>query len=118
VAAALQETPRAPARGAAGVADHACARARGSTVTDPAHAETARRLRQEFRQPRSRAPAGDLATYTSFLTATRALGAATRPDLHVAWGIGGSFEQSVLSIPLLDPSPRYVRYFGDLDLVR
>ena len=60
--------------------------------------------------------AENLATYTSFLTAARALGAATRPDLHVAWGIGGSFEQSVLSIPLLDPSPRYVRYFGDLDL--
>jgi hypothetical protein len=60
--------------------------------------------------------AENLATYTSFLTAARALGAATRPDLHVAWGIGGSFEQSVLSIPLLDPSPRFVRYFGDLDL--
>jgi hypothetical protein len=42
--------------------------------------------------------------------------AATRPDLHVAWGVGGSFAQSVLSIPLLDPSPRQVRYFGDLDL--
>lgn len=60
--------------------------------------------------------AENLATYSSFLTAARALGAATRPDLHVAWGIGGSFEQSVLSIPLLDPSPRHVRYFGDLDL--
>jgi hypothetical protein len=46
----------------------------------------------------------------------RALDAATRPNLHVAWGIGGSFEQSVLSIPLLEPPPRYVRYFGDLDL--
>ena len=34
--------------------------------------------------------AENLATYTSFLTAARALGAATRPDLHVAWGIGGS----------------------------
>ena len=50
------------------------------------------------------------------LTAARALDVTTRPDLHVAWGIGGSFEQSVLSIPLLEPSPRYVRYFGDLDL--
>jgi hypothetical protein len=60
--------------------------------------------------------AENLATYTSFLTAARALAAATRPDLHIAWGIGGSFEQSVLSIPLLDPPPRYVRYFGDLDL--
>jgi hypothetical protein len=60
--------------------------------------------------------AENLATYTSFLTAARTLNAATRPDLHVAWGVGGSFAQSVMSIPLLDPSPRYVRYFGDLDL--
>jgi hypothetical protein len=59
--------------------------------------------------------AENLATYTSFLTAVRALDEATRPHLHVAWGIGGSFEQSVLSIPLLDPQPRHVRYFGDLD---
>jgi hypothetical protein len=29
--------------------------------------------------------AENLATYTSFLTAARALGAATRPVLHVAW---------------------------------
>ena len=60
--------------------------------------------------------AENLATYTSFLTAARTLDVTTRPNLHVAWGIGGSFEQSVLSIPLLDPLPRYVRYFGDLDL--
>ena len=59
--------------------------------------------------------AENLATYTSFLTAARALDEATRPHLHIAWGVGGSFEQSVLSIPLLDPSPRHVRYFGDLD---
>jgi len=58
----------------------------------------------------------NLATYTSFLTAARAMDAAARPDLHVAWGVGGSFAQSVLSIPLLDPSPRQIRYFGDLDL--
>ena len=42
------------------VADHARVWARGITVTDPGHAETARRLRQEFRQPRRSAPAGDL----------------------------------------------------------
>ena len=60
--------------------------------------------------------AENLATYTSFLTAARTLDVTTRPNLHVAWGIGGSFEQSVLSISLLDPLPRYVRYFGDLDL--
>ena len=59
--------------------------------------------------------AENLATYTSFLTAARALDEATRPHLHIAWGVGGSFEQSVLSIPLLDPPARHVRYFGDLD---
>ena len=35
--------------------------ARGTTITDPGHAETARRLRQEFRQPRVPGPPGDLA---------------------------------------------------------
>ena len=59
--------------------------------------------------------AENLATYTSFLAAARALDETARPHLHVAWGVGGSFEQSVLSIPLLDPLPRHVRYFGDLD---
>jgi hypothetical protein len=58
----------------------------------------------------------NLATYTSFLTAARALDGGTRPHLHIAWGVGGSFVQSVLSIPLLDPSPRHLRYFGDLDM--
>jgi hypothetical protein len=43
------------------VAGHARVWARGITVTNPDHAETAWRLRQEFRQPRSSAPAGDLA---------------------------------------------------------
>jgi hypothetical protein len=43
------------------VADHARVWARGLTVTDPAHAQTARQLRQEFRQPRSSALASDLA---------------------------------------------------------
>jgi hypothetical protein len=42
------------------VADHARVWARGVTVTDPAHAETARRLRQEFRQTRSQEPGSDL----------------------------------------------------------
>jgi hypothetical protein len=43
------------------VADHIRVWARGITITDPAHLQTARRLRQEYRQPRSHAPAGDLA---------------------------------------------------------
>lgn len=40
------------------VADHARVWARGSTVADPAHVETARVLRQQFQQPRP-GPAGD-----------------------------------------------------------
>jgi transposase len=43
------------------VASHTRAWARGTTITDPGHVETARRLRQEFRQPRAPGPAGDLA---------------------------------------------------------
>jgi transposase len=43
------------------VADHARAWARGLTITDPVHAETARRLRQEFRQPHPAGLPGDLA---------------------------------------------------------
>ena len=42
------------------VADHARVWARGRTVTDPAHLQTARRLREELRQPRPALP-GDLA---------------------------------------------------------
>ena len=41
------------------VADHARVWARGTTVTDPAHVETARLLRQQFQQPRA-ATADDL----------------------------------------------------------
>jgi len=40
------------------VADHARVWARGSTVADPAHVETAKLLRQQFQQPRP-GPAGD-----------------------------------------------------------
>jgi hypothetical protein len=42
------------------VADHARVWARGLTITDPAHAAAARRLRQEFRQPRPATLPGDL----------------------------------------------------------
>jgi Mu transposase-like protein/helix-turn-helix resolvase-like protein len=42
------------------VADHARVWARGLTITDPAHAATARQLRQEFRQPRPATLPGDL----------------------------------------------------------
>jgi hypothetical protein len=43
------------------VAGHARVWARGLTVTDPAHTATARRLREEFRQPRPSGLPGDLA---------------------------------------------------------
>lgn len=58
----------------------------------------------------------NLATYTSLLTAIRELDRDTRPDVHVAWGVGGAFTQSVLSIPMLDPQPARAYYFGDLDV--
>jgi transposase len=43
-----------------GVGDHARVWARGITVTDPGHVRAARRLREEFRQPRPAAPGSDL----------------------------------------------------------
>lgn len=58
----------------------------------------------------------NLATYNSFLTVFRELSPRDRPELHLGWGVGGGFAQSVLSVPLLDPVPRQVLYFGDLDL--
>jgi hypothetical protein len=41
------------------VAEHVRVWARGTTITDPAHVETAARLRKEFQQPRAVAAAGD-----------------------------------------------------------
>ncbi|MEU8797779.1 hypothetical protein [Spirillospora sp. NPDC048819] len=58
----------------------------------------------------------NLATYTSFVTAARELPREARPDLHIAWGHGGEFSRSILSVPLLDPEPGELHYFGDLDL--
>ncbi|WP_345137795.1 IS21 family transposase, partial [Microbacterium rhizosphaerae] len=43
------------------VADHARVWARGMTITDPAHVETAARLRKQFQQPRAAAAGDDLA---------------------------------------------------------
>ncbi|MGI8336749.1 hypothetical protein ACRYCC_42980 [Actinomadura scrupuli] len=56
------------------------------------------------------------ATYTSFLTALRDLPQDRRPDLHLGWGHGNGFCQSILSIPMLEPAPTAAHYFGDLDL--
>lgn len=58
----------------------------------------------------------NLATYTSFLTTLKENHDPKRPDLHVAWGAGNSFTQSVLSIPNLSPTPQRTLYFGDLDV--
>jgi hypothetical protein len=41
------------------VAEHRRCWARGTTVTDPAHVQTAARLRRQFQQPRAVAAAGD-----------------------------------------------------------
>jgi hypothetical protein len=43
------------------VADHPRVWARGTTITDPVHVQTAARLRKQFQQPRAvaGAPAGD-----------------------------------------------------------
>jgi hypothetical protein len=57
----------------------------------------------------------NLATYTSLLTALRELAPPARPNLHIGWGVGAGFEQSVLSIPLMEPTPASASYFGDLD---
>jgi hypothetical protein len=43
------------------VADHARVWARGATITDEAHRETARLLREQFRQPRTGQAVDDLA---------------------------------------------------------
>jgi hypothetical protein len=43
------------------VADHQRSWARGQTITDPAHVETAARLRKQFQQPRTNAVPGDTA---------------------------------------------------------
>jgi transposase len=42
------------------VADHTRVWARGTTITDPGHTQAARRLREEFRQPRAPVPDGDM----------------------------------------------------------
>ena len=60
--------------------------------------------------------AENLATYNSFLTAFRNFEPDGRPNLHIGWGHGTSFTQSVLSISMLEPQPERVYYFGDLDL--
>jgi transposase len=57
------------------VADHARVWARGLTITDPAHLQTARRLRQEFRQPRRQQQGSDL--FRDLADYDRAFGLAT-----------------------------------------
>lgn len=56
------------------------------------------------------------ATYHSFLMTARAQPETTRPDLHIGWGSGHQFAATIASVPLLDPTPTAVWYFGDLDV--
>lgn len=58
----------------------------------------------------------NLATYFSVGTVLAEQDRRSRPDVHIGWGHGEAFAQSVLSIASLDPAPERVYYFGDLDL--
>jgi hypothetical protein len=58
----------------------------------------------------------NLATYWSVLSVLKDRSRDARPDLHVGWGHGAAFVQSVASVAELEPAPRRVTYFGDLDL--
>jgi len=58
----------------------------------------------------------NLATYWSVLSVLKSRSRDSRPDVHVGWGHGGAFTQSVASIAQLEPAPQLVSYFGDLDL--
>lgn len=49
----------------------------------------------------------NLATYTSLLAVLRELDFGNRPDMHIGWGAGAAFTQSVLSIPTLNPAPSW-----------
>jgi len=56
------------------------------------------------------------ATYHSLITVAREQPEQARPDLHIAWGSGSQFPVSIASVPLLDPAPDSIYYFGDVDL--
>jgi hypothetical protein len=58
----------------------------------------------------------NLATYWSVLSVLKDRSRDARPDLHIGWGHGAAFVQSVGSVAELEPAPRRVTYFGDLDL--
>jgi hypothetical protein len=58
----------------------------------------------------------NLATYFSIWTVLKEHTRCSRPDVHIGWGQGKSFAQSVLSTATLEPVPERVFYFGDLDL--
>ena len=58
----------------------------------------------------------NLATYWSILYVLKNRSRDSRPDIHVGWGHGAAFAQSVVSIAELEPAPEHVSYFGDLDL--
>jgi hypothetical protein len=63
---------------------------------------------------------GELDTYARWLQTepdvTQWVPLLGRADVHVGWGQGKTFVQSVLSSAMLEPVPERVLYFGDLDL--
>ncbi|WP_427896544.1 Wadjet anti-phage system protein JetD domain-containing protein [Kribbella sp. GL6] len=52
-------------------------------------------------------------TYVSLLRVTREGGG---PGRHIGYGTGNQFPSAVLSVPLLEPAPERIVYFGDIDL--
>ncbi|WP_346622896.1 hypothetical protein [Blastococcus montanus] len=55
-------------------------------------------------------------TYASLLEATRVHAVAGGPARWVGYGGGRQFCSAVASVPLLQPAPARIQYFGDLDL--
>ncbi|QKV73419.1 hypothetical protein [Amycolatopsis sp. Hca4] len=56
------------------------------------------------------------ATFHSLLTVARSLDPVTRPALHLGWGIGNQIPVGIAAVELLQPRPRELFYFGDLDV--
>ncbi|NKQ59066.1 hypothetical protein HFP15_40110 [Amycolatopsis sp. K13G38] len=56
------------------------------------------------------------ATFQSLLTLARSLDPASRPAMHLGWGIGNQFPVGVGAVELLEPPPQALFYFGDLDV--
>ncbi|TCC51517.1 hypothetical protein E0H73_41100 [Kribbella pittospori] len=55
-------------------------------------------------------------TYTSLLEVIRECAGQGGPGRHVGYGTGSQFPSAVLTVPLLEPRPERIVYFGDIDL--